>query len=59
VAYIVLDAKRGPALAQLFSEELGAVIQVREADEPRVASIFAKHNLTALVSRIGKPVASA
>jgi len=33
---IVLDAKRGPALAQLFSEELGAVIQVREADEPRV-----------------------
>ena len=55
---VVLDAKQGPALAQLFSEELGAVIQVREADEPRVASIFAKHNLTALVSRIGKPVAS-
>ena len=55
---ISLAADRGPALAQLFAEELGAVIQVREADETRVASIFAKHGLASLVSRIGKPVAS-
>ncbi len=31
------------ALAQLFAEELGAVLQVREADEARVGAVFAKH----------------
>ncbi|MEJ1961223.1 MAG: phosphoribosylformylglycinamidine synthase [Gammaproteobacteria bacterium] len=55
---IELPAGRGPALAQLFAEELGAVIQVREVDEARVTGIFARHGLASLVSRIGKPVAS-
>src|SRR6185369_4755455 len=33
---VSLSSYRGSALAQLFAEELGAVIQVREADESRV-----------------------
>jgi phosphoribosylformylglycinamidine synthase len=41
----------GSALAQLFSEELGAVIQVRKSDEPRVASMLA--GLHAF--RVGQP----
>ena len=46
------------SIAQLFSEELGAVVQVREVDEPRVTAVLAKHGLTSLAHRIGKPVAS-
>jgi phosphoribosylformylglycinamidine synthase len=46
------------AIAQLFAEELGAVLQVRTADEWRVSAVLAKHGLDALASRIGKPVAA-
>jgi phosphoribosylformylglycinamidine synthase len=55
---VSLSAYRGSALAQLFAEELGAVIQVREADEARVKAVFANHGLDSMVSRIGVPVAS-
>jgi phosphoribosylformylglycinamidine synthase len=55
---ISLLAARGPAVAQLFAEELGAVIQVRESDEARVAAILHKHDVASLSSRIGKPVPS-
>src|SRR6185295_16168281 len=55
---VSLSAYRSSALAQLFAEELGAVLQVREADEARVKAVFAKHGLDSLVSRIGVPVAS-
>ncbi|HEV7715587.1 MAG TPA: phosphoribosylformylglycinamidine synthase, partial [Steroidobacteraceae bacterium] len=56
---VSLPAARGHALAQLFSEELGAVIQVRATDEARVAAVFASHGLGAHCLRIGAPVASA
>ena len=54
---IALPASRGAALAQLFAEELGVVIQVRVADEPRVAALLASRGFGALASRIGSPSA--
>jgi phosphoribosylformylglycinamidine synthase len=44
-------------LAQLFSEELGAVLQVREADAARVSACFAGHGLANAVYACGRPVA--
>ena len=41
------------AFAALFSEELGAVIQVRESDLDTVLLTFREHGLKACVSRIG------
>jgi len=52
---VCLPAARGHALAQLFAEEPGAVLQVRTADEARVAAVFASHNLGAHTLRIGAP----
>jgi phosphoribosylformylglycinamidine synthase len=54
---VSLPAARGPAIAQLFSEELGAVIQVRATDEARVAAVLARHGFGAHALRIGAPVA--
>jgi phosphoribosylformylglycinamidine synthase len=54
---VSLPAARGPALAQLFSEELGAVIQVRTSDEAHVAAVFASHGFGAHTLRIGTPSA--
>jgi phosphoribosylformylglycinamidine synthase len=50
-----LPAARGHALAQLFAEELGAVIQIRASDEPRVAAILARHGFTRDALRLGSP----
>ena len=52
---ISLPAARGHALAQLFAEELGAVIQVRTSDESQVASILAKHGFARDAFEIGAP----
>ncbi|RYG81914.1 phosphoribosylformylglycinamidine synthase, partial [bacterium] len=43
-------------LEQLFSEELGAVLQVREADVARLRELFAKHDLAGALHDIGTPV---
>jgi phosphoribosylformylglycinamidine synthase len=40
-------------LAALFAEELGAVVQVREADQARVEEILTAHGLGATCRRIG------
>ncbi len=40
-------------VAALFCEELGAVLQVREADVNRVAAVLARHGLGGLTRRIG------
>ena len=40
-------------LAQLFAEELGAVVQVRRRDEPRLRELIAKHGLAACARPIG------
>ena len=49
-----LDGLKGHTLEVLFSEELGAVVQVREADVAHVVSAFSAKGVTATV--IGRPV---
>jgi phosphoribosylformylglycinamidine synthase len=44
------------AAAVLFSEELGAVVQVRAADAAGVVDRFAQHGLGGCVHAIGRPV---
>jgi phosphoribosylformylglycinamidine synthase len=48
------DAAAEP-LAQLFSEELGAVVQVRVSDVERVIGAFGRAGLSGAVHRIGVP----
>jgi phosphoribosylformylglycinamidine synthase len=43
-----------PAVAALFSEELGAVVQVRAADVALVTETFARHGLAGAVSRVAR-----
>jgi phosphoribosylformylglycinamidine synthase len=52
---ITLPAERGPPLAQLFAEELGAVIQVRADAQARVAAILARYGFDAHAFCIGAP----
>ena len=52
---IALPVARGPALAQLFAEELGAVVQVLAGEEPRFAEILAKHGLADAALYVGAP----
>jgi phosphoribosylformylglycinamidine synthase len=42
-------------LAELFAEELGAVVQVRKADEPRLREILERHGLTRCAHAVGAP----
>ncbi|MGI9227477.1 MAG: phosphoribosylformylglycinamidine synthase, partial [Gammaproteobacteria bacterium] len=42
-------------IASLFTEELGAVIQVEDKDLDKVFNIIAKHNLTTVTHVLGKP----
>ena len=44
-------------LAALFSEELGAVVQVREADAREVMDVLALYQLETLSHQIGRPIA--
>lgn len=44
------------ALSTLFSEELGAVIQVRQADHEKIYSIFSAAGLGMVVHPVGTPV---
>ncbi len=53
--YVALPAAAGSAPAQLFSEELGVVVQVMAADEPRFADILAKHDLAKAALYLGAP----
>jgi phosphoribosylformylglycinamidine synthase len=53
--YVALPAAAGSALAQLFSEELGVVVQIMAADEPRFAEILAKHRLSEAALYLGAP----
>jgi phosphoribosylformylglycinamidine synthase len=46
----------GRPAALLFSEELGAVIQVRASDVARVTEVFARHGLAGAVRGVGRPV---
>src|SRR5207302_1077060 len=49
-------SRRGPALAQLFAEEPGVVVQILAQDEPRLESILARHGLADAALYLGAPV---
>jgi phosphoribosylformylglycinamidine synthase len=50
-----LEARADALLAPLFAEELGAVLQVRDADVPAVLEAFARHGLAERVAAVGAP----
>jgi len=52
---IDLSGLAGDDAAVLFSEELGAVVQVRASDVARVREILDRHGLGALVHGVGRP----
>jgi phosphoribosylformylglycinamidine synthase len=52
---IALPQERGPALAQLFAEEPGVVVQIRAGDEPAFEEILAHHGLGAAALYLGAP----
>jgi phosphoribosylformylglycinamidine synthase len=52
---ITLPATSASPIAQLFAEELGAVIQARAADDAKVSAILARHGLAAMTHRLGAP----
>src|SRR5277367_989277 len=53
--HVALPAAAGSALAQLFSEELGVVVQIMAVDEPRFAEILSKHGLAKAALYLGAP----
>lgn len=53
---VALPAARGPALAQLFAEEPGVVVQIMAGDEPRFLEILARHGLEGAALYLGAPV---
>jgi len=52
---IALPVERGPAFQQLFSEELGVVIQVLADNEQRLVEILARHGLEKSALYVGTP----
>ena len=54
---IALPAARGPAAAQLFSEEPGVVVQLLVGDEPLFGEILARHGLSDAALYLGAPTA--
>jgi phosphoribosylformylglycinamidine synthase len=53
---VALPAARGPALAQLFAEEPGVVVQIPAGDEPAFLAILARHGLGDAALYLGAPV---
>lgn len=49
---------RQQTLAALFSEEIGALLEVRESDAPEVLRVFAEAGLPRQLQTIGRPQAS-
>jgi phosphoribosylformylglycinamidine synthase len=54
---ITLPDEGGDPFAQLFTEELGAVVQVRAIDADRAHAAFLGHGLGGCVHRVGAPAA--
>ncbi len=52
---IALPAARGPALAQLFAEEPGVVVQIMAGDEPAFMETLARHGLATAALYLGAP----
>ena len=53
--HIALPAAAGSAPAQLFSEELGVVVQIMADDEPRFLGVLAKYGLDKAALYLGAP----
>lgn len=53
---IALPAERGAALAQLFAEEPGVVVQILASDEPRFLEVLGRHGLAEAALYLGAPV---
>ncbi len=53
---IALPAARGPAIAQLFAEEPGIVVQILAGDEPAFLEILTRHGLHEAALYLGAPV---
>jgi len=53
--HIHLDGWAENALRALFNEELGSIVQVREADRDAFMALVAKHGLAAMTHAIGGP----
>jgi phosphoribosylformylglycinamidine synthase len=53
---IALPAGRGAALAQLFAEEPGVVVQILAGDEPAFLEILTRHGLAQAALYLGAPV---
>jgi phosphoribosylformylglycinamidine synthase len=53
---IALPAARGPALAQLFAEEPGVVVQILAGDEPAFLEVLGRHGLGEGALYLGAPV---
>ena len=53
-----LDAWGDNALASLFNEELGAIVQIAAEDRAAFADLVNRHDLTHCAQRIGKPIAA-
>jgi phosphoribosylformylglycinamidine synthase len=57
---VALELQPGEdAFSALFSEELGALLQVREADQAAVLGVFERHHLGACCRKIGVPTTDA
>lgn len=52
-----MDELNAQVIPALFSEELGAVIQIRKQDKDAVLAIFSKYNLLDAVKSVGSAVA--
>jgi len=53
---ITLPVARGSALAQLFAEEPGVVVQIMAAAEPAFTQVLARHGLGASALYLGAPL---
>ena len=54
---IDLGVLKADPVAALFNEELGALVQVRTIDVPRVNEVFARHGLSEAVHAVGQLMA--
>ncbi len=50
--------RSGSTIAQLFSEELGVVVQICEEHEIKLGAVLTKHGLGSITHRLGVPVAA-
>ncbi|HKD54122.1 MAG TPA: phosphoribosylformylglycinamidine synthase [Steroidobacteraceae bacterium] len=53
---VALPKERGSALAQLFAEEPGVVVQLLADDEPAFLEVLARHDLAGAALYLGAPV---